>query len=79
MEENRTRYISQEELAALLETMPDNMVIKVVFGEEEKDGEGKRFCTGSGVCPPGPGCPNTVRNKNPNFRRCDPSGGGAAL
>ena len=41
MEENRTRYISQEELAALLETMPDNMVIKVIFGEEGKDGEGE--------------------------------------
>lgn len=41
MEENQTRDdISQEELAALLETMPDNMVIKVTFGEDE-DGEGK--------------------------------------
>lgn len=41
MEENRTRDISETELVRLLETMPDNMVIKVTFGEEEKDGEGK--------------------------------------
>lgn len=41
MEEHQTRDISQEELAALLEIMPDNMVIKVTFGEEEEDGEGK--------------------------------------
>lgn len=41
MEENQTRDISQEELAALLETMPDNMVIKVTFGEEERDGKGE--------------------------------------
>lgn len=41
MEENRTRDISETELVRLLETMPDNMVIKVIFGEEEKDGEGE--------------------------------------
>ncbi len=41
MEENQTRDISEKELAMLLETMPDNMVIKVTFGEEEKDGEGE--------------------------------------
>lgn len=41
MEENRTRDISETELVRLLETMPDNMVIKVTFGEEEEDGEGK--------------------------------------
>lgn len=39
MEENQTRDISEKEFAKLLETMPDNMVIKVTFGEEEKDGE----------------------------------------
>lgn len=39
MEENQTRDISKKELAMLLGTMPDNMVIKVTFGEEEKDGE----------------------------------------
>lgn len=41
MEENRTRDISETELVKLLETMPDNMVIKVIFGEEGKDGEGE--------------------------------------
>lgn len=41
MEENQTRDISEKELVRLLETMPDNMVIKVVFGEEEKDGTGE--------------------------------------
>lgn len=41
MEENQTRDISETELVRLLETMPDNMVIKVVFGEEERNGEGE--------------------------------------
>ncbi len=41
MEENQTRDISETELVRLLETMPDNMVIKVTFGEEERDGEGE--------------------------------------
>jgi len=39
MEENRTRDISEKELVKLLESMPDNTVIKVIFGEEEKDGK----------------------------------------
>lgn len=39
MEEDQTRDISEKELVSLLESMPDNMVIKVTFGEEEKDGE----------------------------------------
>lgn len=37
MEENQTRDISDKELAALLETMPDNVVVRVTFGEEERD------------------------------------------
>lgn len=41
MEENQIRDISEKELVKLLETMPDNMVIKVIFGEEGKDGEGE--------------------------------------
>lgn len=41
MEETQTRDISEKELVRLLETMPDNMVIKVIFGEEGKDGEGE--------------------------------------
>lgn len=41
MEENQTRDISEKELVKQLETMPDNMVIKVIFGEEGKDGEGE--------------------------------------
>lgn len=39
MEENQTGDILEKELAKLLESMPDNMVIKVIFGEEEKDGK----------------------------------------
>lgn len=41
MEENQTRDISEKELVKLLETMPDNMVIKLIFGEEERDGKGE--------------------------------------
>lgn len=41
MEENQTRDISETELVKLLENMPDNMVIKVIFGEEERDGKGE--------------------------------------
>lgn len=41
MEEDQTRDISEKELVKLLETMPDNMVIKVTFGEEERDGKGE--------------------------------------
>lgn len=40
MEEDQTMDISEKEFVKLLETMPDNMVIKVIFGEEEKDGKG---------------------------------------
>ncbi len=40
MEENKTTEVSEKELAALLETMPDNVVVRVTFGEGEKDGEG---------------------------------------
>lgn len=39
MEEDQTRDISEKELVKLLETMPDDMVVRVTFGEEEKDGE----------------------------------------
>lgn len=38
MEEDQTRDISQNELAKLLESMPDNVVVRVIFGEGEKDG-----------------------------------------
>lgn len=41
MEENQTRDISEKELAKLLESMPDNMVIRVVFEEAATDGERK--------------------------------------
>lgn len=41
MEENQVSYISETELVKLLETMPDNMVVQVTIGEEEKDGEGE--------------------------------------
>lgn len=40
MEENQITEVSEKELAALLETMPDNVVVRVIFGEEEKDGKG---------------------------------------
>lgn len=39
MEENQVSDISEKELAMLLESMPDNVVVRVTFGEEEKDGE----------------------------------------
>lgn len=41
MEEDQTRDISEKELIKLLESMPDNMVVRVTFGEEEKDGKGE--------------------------------------
>ena len=41
MEEDQTRDISEKELVKLLETMPDNVVVRVTFGEEEKDGKGE--------------------------------------
>lgn len=41
MEENQTRDISEKELVKLLETMPDNMVVRVTFGEEKTDGKGE--------------------------------------
>lgn len=40
MEEKEVVEVSEKELAALLETMPDNVVVRVTFGEGEKDGEG---------------------------------------
>lgn len=40
MEEDQITEVSEKELAALLETMPDNVVVRVTFGEEEKDGKG---------------------------------------
>lgn len=40
MEENQITEVSEKELAALLETMPDNVVVRVIFGEEEKNGKG---------------------------------------
>ncbi len=39
MVEKQIGDISEKELAALLESMPDNMVITVSFGEAENDGE----------------------------------------
>lgn len=41
MEEDQTRDISEKELVRLLESMPDNVVVRVTFGEEEKDGKGE--------------------------------------
>ena len=41
MEEDQTRDISEKEFLELLESMPDNVVVRVTFGEEEKDGKGK--------------------------------------
>lgn len=41
MEEDQTRDISEKELIELLESMPDNVVVRVTFGEEEKDGTGE--------------------------------------
>ncbi len=41
MEEDQTRDISEKELVKLLESMPDNVVVQVTFGEEEKDGKGE--------------------------------------
>ncbi len=40
MEEKAVVEVSEKELAALLESMPENMVIRMSFGEEEKNGEG---------------------------------------
>ena len=39
MEEKAVVEVSEKELAALLESMPDSMVITVSFGEAENDGE----------------------------------------
>ncbi len=39
MEEKAVMEVSEKELVALLESMPDNMVITVSFGEAENDGE----------------------------------------
>ena len=41
MEEDQTRDISEKELVKMLESMPDNVVVRVTFGEEEKDGKGE--------------------------------------
>lgn len=41
MGENQTEDISEKELVKLLEAMPDNIIVRVVFGEEERDGEGE--------------------------------------
>lgn len=41
MEEDQTRDISEKELVKLLESMPDNVVVRVIFGKEDKDGKGK--------------------------------------
>lgn len=38
MEEKQTRDISEKELSEMLESMPDNVVIRVAFGEEAGDG-----------------------------------------
>lgn len=46
MEEKQTRDISEKELAEMLEAMPDNVVIRVAFGEAkaEKNIQPDRFC-----------------------------------
>lgn len=41
MEENEVREVLEKELAALLESMPGNMVIRVEFGEAGTDGKRK--------------------------------------
>lgn len=41
MEEDQTMDISEKELIELLESMPDNVIVQVIFGKEEKDGKGK--------------------------------------
>ena len=39
MEEDKITVISKENLISLLNIMPDNAVVQVVFAEEEQDGE----------------------------------------
>lgn len=39
MEENQTRDVSEQELAEMLEAMPDNVVVQVTFNGEAGDGE----------------------------------------
>lgn len=34
MEEEQSRKVTEKELAGLLKSMPDNVVLKVTFGEE---------------------------------------------
>ena len=41
MEEDQTRDISERELVKLLESMPDNVVVRVTFREEENNGAGE--------------------------------------
>ena len=40
MEEKQTREVSEKELAEMLENMPDNVVVQVVFNEEADDERG---------------------------------------
>lgn len=39
MEEKQIRDVSEQELAELLRSMPNNVVIRVIFNEEAGDGE----------------------------------------
>lgn len=39
MEEDKITVISKKNLIGLLNIMPDNTVVQVVFEEEEQDGE----------------------------------------
>lgn len=39
MEEDKITVISKKNLIGLLNIMPDNTVVQVVFAEEEQDGE----------------------------------------
>lgn len=39
MEKEQSREITEKELAELLKSMPDNVVIRVIFNEEAGDGE----------------------------------------
>lgn len=40
MEKKQTRDVSETELAEMLENMPDNVVVQVVFNEEADDERG---------------------------------------
>ena len=43
MDGNQARDISEKELAGLLESMLENVLVTVIFGEEERDGDKGQF------------------------------------